>query len=141
MDVGVVSGLLHLATQGRLSRREDFLSKTVASKRPATASGCGGAGPSAASPLLPDAPGIAFVASPCIRPRGARNATHTLFQQPARTGVGPASGNTERLAERLLRAAGTPPAIRRLTEAKIGREMGSVFRNGISGGNQQRLAQ
>src|SRR5712692_2465759 len=27
----------------------------IASKRPATASGCGGAGPSAASPLLPDA--------------------------------------------------------------------------------------
>src|SRR6266550_7163859 len=30
-------------------------SEGVASKRPATASGCGGAGPSAASPLLPDA--------------------------------------------------------------------------------------
>ena len=29
-------------------------------------------------------PGIAFVASPCIRPRVARNATHTLFQQPVR---------------------------------------------------------
>src|SRR6266851_6786331 len=42
-------------------RREISLEKKlprsygVASKRPATASGCGGAGPSAASPLLPDA--------------------------------------------------------------------------------------
>ena len=26
---------------------------------------------------------VAFVAAPCIRPRGARNAAHTLFQQPA----------------------------------------------------------
>src|SRR6266542_4797760 len=34
----------------------------------------------------PMRPGIAFVAAPCIRPRGARNATHTLFQQPARGG-------------------------------------------------------
>src|SRR6266540_2271175 len=33
-----------------------FLSRIVLSKRPATASGCGGAGPSASSPLLPDAP-------------------------------------------------------------------------------------
>jgi hypothetical protein len=32
----------------------------------------------------PMRPGIAFVAAPCIRPRGARNATHTLFQRPAR---------------------------------------------------------
>src|SRR6266542_345435 len=32
----------------------------------------------------PMRPGIAFVASPCLRPRGARSGTHTLFQQPAR---------------------------------------------------------
>src|SRR5260221_13518106 len=32
-----------------------FRSQGIASKRPATASGCGGAGPSAASPLLSDA--------------------------------------------------------------------------------------
>src|SRR6266496_4763298 len=56
MDAGVVAGLLQLATQGRPLRREDFALESVASKRPATASGCGGAGPSAASPLLPDAP-------------------------------------------------------------------------------------
>src|SRR6266508_601525 len=31
----------------------------------------------------PMRPGIAFVAPPCIRPRGARNATHTLLQHPA----------------------------------------------------------
>jgi hypothetical protein len=30
--------------------------------------------------------GIAFVAAPCIRPRGARNATLTLFQQPVKGG-------------------------------------------------------
>jgi cyclase len=30
-------------------------------------------------------PGIALDAPPCIRPRGARNAAHTLFQQPAKT--------------------------------------------------------
>src|SRR5713226_10131316 len=35
--------------------RRNSTSKGAASKRPATASGCGGAGPSAASPLLPDA--------------------------------------------------------------------------------------
>src|ERR1700686_1187327 len=59
-----------------------FSSRAV-SPKPAAASGCGGAGPSAALPLLPDASSIAFVAAPCIRPRGARNAAHTLFQQPA----------------------------------------------------------
>src|SRR6266542_4452052 len=84
MDTGVVSGLLQLVTQGRLLAEKTSLLKSVASKRPATASGCGGAGPSAAASLLSDAPGIALVAAPCIRPRGARNATHTLFQQPAR---------------------------------------------------------
>src|SRR6266498_5816342 len=41
----------------------------------------------------PMRPGIAFVAAPGIRPRGARNATHTLFQQPRTR------------AERLRRAA------------------------------------
>jgi len=61
------------------SQRKFLGSKGVVSKRPATASGCGGAGSSAASPLLPMRPGIAFVAPPCIRPRGARNAAHTLF--------------------------------------------------------------
>jgi hypothetical protein len=47
MDAGVVSGFLQSA--GR------FLAAAVTSKKPATASGCGGAGPSAASPLLSDA--------------------------------------------------------------------------------------
>src|SRR5712691_8054411 len=55
MDADVVSGLLQPATQGRLLAERTFLLKSVASKRPATASGCGGAGPSAASPLLSDA--------------------------------------------------------------------------------------
>ena len=74
MDAGVAAGFSHLAT------REDILTTSfgsvtrVASKKPAAASGCGGAGPSAALPLLPDASSIAFVAAPCIRPRGARNA-------------------------------------------------------------------
>src|SRR6266545_7655073 len=57
MDAGVVAGLLQVATQGGLLAEKTYLLKSVASKRPATASGCG----------------------------GARNATHTLFQQPART--------------------------------------------------------
>src|SRR6266511_6487891 len=56
MDTGVVSGLLQLVTQGRLLAEKTSLLKSVASKRPDTASGCGGAGSSAASPLLSDAP-------------------------------------------------------------------------------------
>ncbi len=56
MDAGVVSGLLQLATLETLFVEEVSHLKGVASKRPDTASGCGGAGPSAASPLLPDAP-------------------------------------------------------------------------------------
>ncbi len=56
MDADVVSGLLQLAMPGTLLVKESSRLKGIASKRPATASGCGGAGPSAASPLLPDAP-------------------------------------------------------------------------------------
>src|SRR6266536_1210711 len=44
MDADVVSGLLQPATQGRLLAERTFLLKSVTSKRPATASGCGGAG-------------------------------------------------------------------------------------------------
>jgi hypothetical protein len=56
MDAGVVSGLLQLAIPESLIAEEATCLKGIASNRPATASGCGGAGPSAASPLLPDAP-------------------------------------------------------------------------------------
>src|SRR6266508_6145134 len=56
MDAGVVSGLLQIATQGGVLAERTLLLKGVAGKRSATAGGCGGAGPSAASPLLPDAP-------------------------------------------------------------------------------------
>src|SRR5713101_2868792 len=56
MDAGVVSGLLHLATQAGLVGYRTLRLEGVASKRPATASGCGGA-----------------LATP----------PHTLFQQPA----------------------------------------------------------
>src|SRR5712691_5254146 len=56
MDAGVASGLLHLATQGVLPVENAPGFEGLASKRPATASGCGGAGPSTALPLLPDAP-------------------------------------------------------------------------------------
>src|ERR1700675_499947 len=55
MDADVVSGLLQLVTPERLLAGEVPRLKDRASKRPATASGCG----------------------------GARNAAHTLFQQPA----------------------------------------------------------
>src|SRR6266568_1664654 len=56
MDADVVAGLLRIATRRILLEEKVFLSEGVASKRPATASGCGGARPSAASPLLPNAP-------------------------------------------------------------------------------------
>src|SRR5713226_3691259 len=55
MDAGVVAGLLHFATQEVCSEEIRSRFGGLASKRPATASGCGGAGPSAALPLLPDA--------------------------------------------------------------------------------------
>src|SRR6266545_2012394 len=56
MDAGVVSGLLQLAAQTSLVRKRPFRLNEVVSKRPATAGGCGGAGSSAASALLSDAP-------------------------------------------------------------------------------------
>src|SRR6266516_2094757 len=84
MDAGVVSGLLQLATLETLFVEEVSHLKSVASKRPATASGCGGAGPSAASPLLSDAPRHRLRRVFLHPTRGARNAAHTLFQQPAR---------------------------------------------------------
>jgi hypothetical protein len=56
MDAGVVSGLLQVSRPREAQFEKKGLRREVAaSKRPATASGCGGAGPSAASPLLPDA--------------------------------------------------------------------------------------
>src|SRR6266513_1978953 len=84
MDAGVVSGLLRSAMQKMLIAMKTSRSKDIASKRPATAGGCGGAGPSAASPLLPDA-----LASPSSRllasdPAALATPPHTLFQQPAR---------------------------------------------------------
>ena len=92
MDAGVVSGLLQLAAQGGVFTVKTFLIKGAASKRPATRIRSGGpcgppapGGRAAARGRLrrrrssPMRPGIAFVAFPCIRPRGARNATHTLF--------------------------------------------------------------
>jgi hypothetical protein len=43
MDAGVVSGLLQVATQETLFMDEASRFKGIASKKPATASGCGGA--------------------------------------------------------------------------------------------------
>jgi hypothetical protein len=79
MDAGVVSGLLLIRNASGTLISEKTSLQSVASKRPATASGCGGAGPSAALPLLADATSIAVVAAPCIRPRGARNAAPHPF--------------------------------------------------------------
>ena len=59
MDAGVVSGLNSRRKEDSLAEKT-FLLKAVASKRPATASGCGGA-----------------LATP----------PHTIFQQPARSRV------------------------------------------------------
>src|SRR6266496_1514020 len=97
MNAGVVSGLLQLATLETLFVEEVSHLKGVASKRPDTRirSGgpcgppnprrtSGGAGPSAASPLLPDAPRHRLRRVFLHPTRGARNAAHTLFQQPAR---------------------------------------------------------
>src|SRR6266511_87659 len=60
MDAGVVSGLLQLATQESPFAEKTSRLKSAGSKRPATASGCGGA-----------------LATP----------PHTIFQQPARSRV------------------------------------------------------
>ena len=84
MDAGVAAGFSHLAARESGQTMSLVFSSRAVSEKPAAASGCGGAGPSAALPLLLDASSIAFVAAPCIRPRGARNAPHTLFQQPTR---------------------------------------------------------
>src|SRR6266545_1706302 len=98
MDAGVVAGLLHDATQKMSIATKTSRLKGIASKRSATASGCGGAGPSAASPLLSDA-----VASPSSRllasdPTALATPPHTLFQQPARlsaAGIRFANGGRE----------------------------------------------
>src|SRR5262252_2787925 len=51
-----MSGFLHFAARDRLLRELRWNRYGVASKKPASASGCGGTGSSAASPLLADAP-------------------------------------------------------------------------------------
>ena len=79
MDAGVASGFSHLASRENIRTMSFLFSSRAASEKPAAASGCGGAGPSAALPLLPDASSIAFVAAPCIRPRGARNVASHPF--------------------------------------------------------------
>src|SRR5438128_4212548 len=56
MDAGVAAGLLQVAATPTLSTVHVFPSRVAASKRPAAPRGCGGAGPSAASALLSDAP-------------------------------------------------------------------------------------
>jgi hypothetical protein len=73
MDAGVASGFSHLAARENIRITLFLFSSRAANEKPAAASGCGGAGPSAALPLLPDASSIALVAAPCIRPRGARH--------------------------------------------------------------------
>src|SRR5260370_30561147 len=92
MEAGVAAVFSHFAAGESGQRISLVFPSRAVSEKPAAASGCGGAGPSAALPLLPDASSIAFVAAPCIRPRGARNAAHTLFQQPASSGTGGARG-------------------------------------------------
>jgi hypothetical protein len=56
MDVSVMSGFLKFSARDRLSRELCRTRFGAAIKKPASASGCGGTGPSAASPLLADAP-------------------------------------------------------------------------------------
>src|SRR6266542_3311523 len=56
MDAGVASGLLRIAATSSVPTSCCFPLSVAASKRPSAPRGCGGAGPSAASPLLPDAP-------------------------------------------------------------------------------------
>jgi hypothetical protein len=79
MDAGVASGFSHLAPRESIRIMLFLFTSRAASEKPAAASGCGGAGPSAALPLLPDASSIAVVAAPCIRRRGARNAASHSF--------------------------------------------------------------
>src|SRR6266536_375987 len=74
MDAGVVSGLLQLATQGRLLAGKTSLLKSVASKRPATkrlrrrGAVCGVAAPLRCAPASPSsrllASGLAALATP-----------------------------------------------------------------------------
>src|SRR6266498_3330822 len=95
MDAGVVAGLLQLATQESPFAEKPSRLKSAGSKRPATASGCGGAGPSAASALLSDAPRHRpRRASLHPTPRRSQRPPHTIFQQP----VNPLAAVSVRLA-------------------------------------------
>jgi hypothetical protein len=88
MDAGVVAGLLHsrVASKAFLQGISWALKAWRAKGRPpqAVAAARGRLRRRRSSPMRP---GIAFVAAPCIQPRGARNAAHTLFQQPATRGT------------------------------------------------------
>ena len=52
---------------------------TQMAPNPLRPKGCRGTGPPAVLPLLDDVQGIDGVAAPCIRARGAGNATHGSF--------------------------------------------------------------
>src|SRR5712692_11937376 len=79
MDAGVVSGLLQTRPRGTSVEKKRLRCEGTRGKRPATAGGCGGAGRLRRRCSSPMHRGIAFVAAPCIRPRGARNAASHPF--------------------------------------------------------------
>jgi len=82
MDAGVASDFVHFAEREPAEVSAVWDALRSASKNSAAARGCGGVGSSTALPLLPDATRIAFVAAPCIRPHGARNAASHHFSAP-----------------------------------------------------------
>src|SRR5712692_1881782 len=84
MDAGVVSGLLQTRPRGTSVEKKRFRCEGTRGKRPATAGGCGGASRLRRRRSSPMHRGIAFVAAPCIRSRGARNAASHPFQPPDR---------------------------------------------------------
>jgi hypothetical protein len=83
MDAGVVSGTMHPAPDPVCGESLGHAGRAGASKVPATLRVAAARGRLRRRCSSPMRPGIAFVAAPCIQPRGARNAAHTLFQQPA----------------------------------------------------------
>src|SRR6266545_6857167 len=84
MDADVVADLLQPVTQESLLAEEASRPKASRAKGQPPQAVAAARGRLRRRRSSPMRPGIAFVASPCIRPRGARNVTHTLFQQPAR---------------------------------------------------------
>src|SRR6266508_703883 len=83
MDADVVADLLQPVTQESLLAEEASRPKASRAKGQPPQAVAAARGRLRRRRSSPIRSGIAFVAAPCIRPRGARNATHTLLQQPA----------------------------------------------------------